>query len=259
MEDSLELPQKRERLQPKKADFRMRAHCNPLSDSNWPFPISPSHIDWSLFFEQNDHIYCNTIEHPLYFSTIKLPPPSQPVEIADVGCGYGGLLFALSKIMPRTRMLGMEIRNKVTNYVAQKIWASRIETNEFWNIGVLRANAMKQITNYFPKSSLTKLFFCFPDPHFKKSVHRRRIVHRNLLSEYAYVLKSGGKIYAITDVLQLHEWHLDQFKQHPLYKEVPQEEIEADPCVTAMINETEEGKKVERNKGKKYYCVYQRI
>ena len=35
------------------------------------------------------------------------------------------------------------------------------------NIGVIRTNAMKCITNFFPKASLTKLFFCFSDPHFK--------------------------------------------------------------------------------------------
>ena len=33
----------------------------------------------------------------------------------------------------------------------------------------------------------------------------------------------------------------------------------ADPCVEAMKNETEEGKKVARNKGSKYYAVYERI
>ena len=26
---------------------------------------------------------------------------------------------------------------------------------------------MKCITNFFPKASLSKLFFCFADPHFK--------------------------------------------------------------------------------------------
>jgi tRNA (guanine-N7-)-methyltransferase len=31
---------------------------------------------------------------------------SKPVEIADIGCGYGGLLFALSPKFPDTLMLG---------------------------------------------------------------------------------------------------------------------------------------------------------
>lgn len=80
-----------------------------------------------------------------------------------------------------------------------------------------------------------------------------------MLSEYAYVLKSGGKLYTITDVLQLHEWHINQLDNHPLFRPVALEEMDADPCVAAIISDTEEGKKVERNKGKKYYCVYERI
>ena len=49
------------------------------------------------------------------------------VDVVDIGCGFGGLLFSLSKELPDLKILGMEIRDKVTNYVAQKIWASRKE------------------------------------------------------------------------------------------------------------------------------------
>ena len=35
------------------------------------------------------------------------------------------------------------------------------------NIAVVRTNAMKCIANFFSKASLSKLFFCFADPHFK--------------------------------------------------------------------------------------------
>lgn len=35
------------------------------------------------------------------------------VEVLDIGCGYGGLLIALSTLLPSTLVLGMEIRVKV--------------------------------------------------------------------------------------------------------------------------------------------------
>jgi len=38
---------------------------------------------------------------------------------------------------------------------------------------------------------LTKMFFLFPDPHFKKTKHKWRIISPSLLAEYAYVLKVG--------------------------------------------------------------------
>lgn len=38
---------------------------------------------------------------------------------------------------------------------------------------------------------LTKMFFLFPDPHFKKTKHKWRIISSTLLAEYAYVLRIG--------------------------------------------------------------------
>lgn len=52
------------------------------------------------------------------------------------------------------------------------------------------------------------MFFCFADPHFKKSNHRRRIINTALLTDYAYTLKTGGKIYVVTDVEDLHNWQV---------------------------------------------------
>ena len=37
------------------------------------------------------------------------------VEMADIGCGYGGLLIQLSPMFPDCLLLGMEIRVKVSN------------------------------------------------------------------------------------------------------------------------------------------------
>ena len=77
--------------------------------------------------------------------------------------------------------------------------------------------------------------------------------------DYCYLLKQGGKIYAITDVFQLHEWHLEQLGECARLKRVPDEEALQDPCVQVMMADTEEGKKVARNLGKKYWCVYEKV
>lgn len=57
----------------------------------------------------------------------------------------------------------------------------------------------------------------------------------------------------------LHNWHMEKCRSHPLFRELSQEEMEDDPCVKAMINETEEGKKVERSGAKKHYGVFERV
>ena len=100
-------------------------------------------------------------------------------NILDVGCGYGGLLYNMSPHLgPDDLALGMEIRDKVTNFVSEKIKTLRINSNhkQFNNISVIRTNTMKLLLNYFYKDQLDKIFFCFPDPHFKKYNHRKRII-----------------------------------------------------------------------------------
>lgn len=95
-------------------------------------------------------------------------------------------------MFPDKLMLGMEIRVKVSDYVISKITALRSQCpGQYENIACVRTNAMKYLPNYFKKGQLTKMFFLYPDPHFKKSKHRWRIISPNLLAEYAYVLKEG--------------------------------------------------------------------
>ena len=72
--------------------------------------------------------------------------------ILDIGCGYGGLIFGLAELFPDDWILGMEIRDKVVNYVAEKILAMRQETPGKWDkTSVIRSNAMKHLPNFFEK------------------------------------------------------------------------------------------------------------
>lgn len=232
---------------PQKKFYRSRAHCNPLSHNDtFDYPVHPSKMDWSSHYPEL--ISCDPLK--------KIVP-----TVLDVGCGFGGLTIALSTLLPEQVILGLEIRAKVAEYVRLRIVAHRKEfPGKYQNASVLRSNTMKFMPNFFEKSSLEKIFFCFPDPHFKKKNHPRRIISERLLSEYAYFLKPNvGRLYCITDVEDLHNWHVKYCRAHPLFRELTQEEMDQDPCVKAMYNETEEGKKVERAGTNKYYAVYQRI
>ncbi|KAJ9124381.1 hypothetical protein QFC22_001181 [Naganishia vaughanmartiniae] len=81
-------------------------------------PASPGEMDWSTHF-------------PKFFpsvssaNTTTSTSDSPRVEFADIGCGFGGLLTALSPQFPDTLMLGMEIRMSVTAYVDARIKALR--------------------------------------------------------------------------------------------------------------------------------------
>jgi tRNA (guanine-N7-)-methyltransferase len=85
-------------------------------------------------------------------------------------------VVSLSVTFPDTLSLGLEIREKVVEYVSNRILTERREEGQAKNIAVLRTNAMKFLPNYFKKGQLKKMFFLFPDPHFKKQNQKRRII-----------------------------------------------------------------------------------
>lgn len=96
------------------------------------------------------------------------------------------------------------------------------------------------------------MFFLYPDPHFKKTKHKWRIIKyvhitmfhllvsphspqhppprtqphsEALLAEYAYVLAEGGLIYTITDVVDMHKWMAAHLEAHPLFERLAEEEL----------------------------------
>lgn len=258
---------------PKKALFRQRAHCNPLSDALFPYPLSPNHVNWAEHYPTkfpgsnlpSSHLVVNTTDHPVEY-------PEEPVDnqlngaegispsILDIGCGFGGLLLHLSALFPDHLSLGLEIRSQVSNYVGERIRAARMSSpSSLENAAVIRTNTMKYLVNYIRKGQCEKLFFCFADPHFKQSNKRRRILNDSLMPIYGYCLKPGGILYLITDVKDLYDWMegcCDRAKE--IFERIPQGELEMDPVIPAMKTGTEEGMKVQRNNQPVYYAAYRR-
>ncbi|ULU06157.1 hypothetical protein L3Y34_018205 [Caenorhabditis briggsae] len=196
---------------PQKKHYRQRAHSNPHSDHDIEYPLTPDHMDWSK--QYGDYA------------------AGRQVEFADI----------------ETLMIGMEIRVKVSDYVNEKIQALRKHhegAGHYRNIAVLRSNAMKYMPNYFRKGQLSKMFFLFPDPHFKNKKHKWRIITPTLVSEYAYVLREQGLIYTITDVKDLHDWMVKHLNEHPLFERLSDDEMKADPVVAMLYESTEEGQKL---------------
>ncbi|KAF7853104.1 uncharacterized protein EAF02_012047 [Botrytis sinoallii] len=250
---------------PKKKFYRQRAHANPFSDHRLAYPASPAQMDWASHYPAyaESATASESTEEPSTVSDSSSPKKmKQDVEVADIGCGFGGLTVALAPKLPNSLILGMEIRAQVTEYVQERIKALRVQEKEsglFQNASCIRANTMKFMPNFFKKHQLSKIFLCFPDPHFKTRKHKARIVSTTLAAEYAYVVRPGGIIYTITDVEDLHNWMVTHFNAHPTFERVAEEEQEADECVNIMRTETEEGKKVTRNNGPKFVALFKRL
>ena len=238
---------------------RIRAHANPNALSDIAPPNYPEEFNWSEYY-------------PSWFPE-SADGQKPEVTIADIGCGFGGLLHTLSPMFPEKLIVGIEIRPSVVSIVENTIEEARekhkmVEAkgadgspipSPYNNIAVLRSNMMKYVPNYFRKGQLEKMFFLFPDPHFKRSKYRLRIINPIFLDYYAYAIREGGILYTITDVKDLHVWMKQHLDEHPLFERIPDEEMASDPCFDAIHMGTHEGQKVTRNHGDKWPACYRRI
>ena len=251
-------------VRPQKKHFRSRAHSNVFNANDFWYPANPDAVPVRGYFPGL--------------------APSASIEFVDIGCGFGSLLFELAAIFKTTPMLGIEIRPKLVEFVQRRVIALRHEARRapggidappqeyaedsnssessssppnYENVWAVHNNAMRFLPNFFRKGQLSKLFFCFADPHFKRKNHRKRIISTALLSEYAYVLRPRGLAYIITDVAELMMWMVEHFSSTPLFERLSREELRADPAVPALIK-TDEGLKVTRNNGNMYIAVFRK-
>jgi tRNA (guanine-N7-)-methyltransferase len=270
-----------------KRHYRQRAHANPFSDHNLEYPASPDEVDWSAHYPA----FTGSGKKPEFADVgcgfggllIALAPLYPDTLMLGM---YAYISRKCLCLEPTCIPRGLEIRVQVSQYVEDRIAALRAASSApppaqpptaesgpassqstvapggYQNVSIVRANAMKFLPNYFSKHSLSALFFLFPDPHFKLRKHKARIISPTLLAEYAYVLRPGGVVYTITDVKDLAEWMKAHLSAFPLFESVDTETLRAEgkgPILDAVWNSTEEGKKVERNKGEKWLACFRRI
>ncbi|ESL10492.1 tRNA (guanine-N(7)-)-methyltransferase [Trypanosoma rangeli SC58] len=228
--------------------IRTRPHRNPLAENSDAHPDSPLELE----------LRCIEL-----FPTM----PNPVVEIVDVGCAFGGMLFTLSQEFPDVCMLGLEIRPKVVKFAQGKTLAFREaaanSSHHFCNLWFEQMNVMKFGSNCFRKGQLRALFFCYPDPHWKKKNIRRRIISPGLVHEYAHWLKIGGLLFTVSDVKELEEWMVSCLDGCPLFRRLREEELQSDAMTRKVLNyatdASEDAQRTARKGLQKHYAVYARV
>nr|CCM19339.1 tRNA (guanine-N(7)-)-methyltransferase,putative,methyltransferase, putative [Leishmania guyanensis] len=228
--------------------IRTRPHRNPLAENDDEHPECPAQ-----FAERFAEFYPG-VDNPV-------------VEFVDVGCAFGGMLFSLAAVFPTTCMLGLEIRSKVVSFAQEKTLALRQEnaassTLHYRNIWFEQMNVMKFGSNCFKKGQLSRLFFCYPDPHWKRKNIRRRVISPGLVQEYAYWLRHGGLLYTVSDVAELEEWMKQCLDDSPLFRRLTEAELStsAHQQVLEIVTGTSEDAQRTARKGlQKYFAVHMRI
>lgn len=250
---SMEAAQAALQAQPKwtRLPIRTRPHRNPLAENDDNHPDCP------------EEMRVRTMQ--------MFPEATGSVEFLDVGCAFGGMLFSLAPLFPSTLMLGLEIRPKVVEYAQKKTVAFRGGaaaaegiSHRFDNLWFEPLNVMKFGSNCFEKGQLSKIFFCYPDPHWKRKNIRRRIISPGLVQEYAFWLRPGGLIYTVSDVDELETWMINCLDACPLFRRLSSEEISAvssnhDDVMKIVTDSSEDAQRTARKGLKKNYAVHMRI
>jgi tRNA G46 methylase TrmB len=65
-------------------------------------------MDWSPYYPAFVSKNTSQDSRPSAQTSSNVPQLDRQVEIADIGCGYGGLLFALAPKFPNTLILGKD-------------------------------------------------------------------------------------------------------------------------------------------------------
>lgn len=199
---------------PQKKNYIQRAHSNPFTDVLY-FPKNPNLINWADYYKNGQ----------------------QPTFL-DLGCGYGKFLLYLSDNFPLVNSIGFEIRKKVCQYVADRI---KYENKQ--NVNVINTNGMLFLQNFLQAHSLEKIFILFPDPHFKKRKQKARIVSKQMVHIYSYLLKIDGRIYLSSDV---EEYFLEMLKCFQENEDFIQ--VGDDSLLVKIKMETDEAKRAGANK-----------
>ncbi|KAL2494140.1 tRNA (guanine-N(7)-)-methyltransferase [Forsythia ovata] len=115
--------------------YRARAHSNPLRVCLGVF-FSPVLTGFGCPVDYSVH-------YPQLFPSPDKFDGSKRIEFADVGCGFGGLLISLSTMFPETLMIGMELRDKVTEYVKERVVALRSSNpGQYENVSVVHVEEL---------------------------------------------------------------------------------------------------------------------
>lgn len=165
------------------ARVRVRQHVNPLSAKYRKPLVLP---EW-------ENIYLDV---------------NQPLHL-DIGCARGKFLLQMAPLYPNINFLGVEIREPLVieaNEQRDRLQLSNLHFL-FCNINLY----IEPLLRSFPPKTLQWVTIQFPDPWFKRSHQKRRVVQPNLVQAIADYLVDTGSVFLQSDIKEVAEEMADNF------------------------------------------------
>ncbi len=132
--------------------------------------------------------------------------PDAPLWM-EIGCGKGAFVTGLAARHPEARLIAMERVADVAMLAMEKC-----KSLELANIRFLIGDAAK-LWDTFEDHSIDRLYLNFSDPWPKAGHAKRRLTHRNFLTQYRRILKPEGAIFFKTDNRGLFDFSLEEMRE----------------------------------------------
>ena len=134
---------------------------------------------------------------------------NNPLHI-EAGTGKGRFIIGMAKQNPSINYIGIELFDSVIVSALETILE---EEGGIPNLRLLRVNA-KDLTEFFEKGEVDRLYLNFSDPWPKKRHAKRRLTHDTFLKLYESVLPENGEIHFKTDNRGLFEYSLTSVSEY---------------------------------------------
>lgn len=122
---------------------------------------------------------------------------AQPITL-ELGCGKGEYTIDLSRRLPSSNYIGVDIKGA-------RLWkgAKEAHESELGNVAFLRTR-IEFITAFFAPGEVSEIWLTFSDPQMKSE--NSRLTSPLFLERYRKILKKGGIVHLKTDSRFLYEY-----------------------------------------------------
>ena len=137
-----------------------------------------------------------------HFMRVRARPVVRPPRLAadcrvevELGCADAEFSFQLAAQQPDWLVAGLEIREPC-------LARNRVRAQELGldNLVFAYSNLNVDLDRVFPPRSVDRFHLLFPDPWFKQSHRKRRVIEPALVEVIAAQLRAGGELHVASDV-----------------------------------------------------------
>ena len=113
----------------------------------------------------------------------------------EIGSGKGSFLLSHARLHPERNLLGIENQPRWARWIADRLARASLP-----NARVLCADASLVVARFVRDESVSAYHLYVPDPWWKRSHHKRRLVQSDFAGELFRTLEPGGVLHLATDV-----------------------------------------------------------